>query len=89
MLAEFIHNAPRQGGFGADDSQINVIGLRPFAQCHLIGERNVVKIFLLGRAPIAWRDINTLDLRRKIELPSQCMFATTTTDHEYFHSAAL
>ena len=89
MLAKFIHNAARQWGLGADYRQINVVSLRPFAQCHFVGERYVVKIFVLGRATVAGGEVNALNKGRKVELPGQCMFSTTTTDHQYFHRAAL
>ena len=39
VLAKFIHNAACQWGLGADYRQINVVSLRPFAQCHFVGER--------------------------------------------------
>ena len=89
VVTKFIDYACCQWGLGTDHRQINVVGLGPFTQRHFVGERYVVKVFLLSCATVAWGQVNALNLRRKIEFPGQCMFSTTTTDHQYFHRAAL
>ena len=86
MGTELVHHTGRQRRLGADHGQADAVGLRPFAQRHLVGDGQVRQLHIARGARIARCDKHLLHAFRLLELPRQRVLAATAANHQDFHS---
>lgn len=81
-----IDDSEGQGGFGANDGQIDFGGFDELQKGGDIGGRDGDIGCIQGGASISWGNKDVLDSRTLPNFPGHCVFATTVSNHQNFHA---